>query len=86
MLRLQDLEALIPDKLEKIEKDKEGEARYHNYTQLMGREASAWYMDNGKLPPMNEITTWANRFSGEKKRYMKNVQIIIDVYKKLKAI
>ena len=81
-----DIEALVPDLLTKIDATKGGEARYHNYTQLMGREASAWYMDMGKLPPLNEITVWKNRFGGDKNRYAANAQIIIDVYKRLKTI
>ena len=81
-----DMEALVPDMLAKIDATKGGEARYHNYTQLMGREASAWYMDKGKLPPLNEITVWKNRFGGDKNRYAANAQIIIDVYKRLKTI
>ena len=81
-----DMEALVPDLLTKIDTMKEGEARYHNYTQLLGREASAWYMDGKKLPPLNEITVWKNRFSGDKNRYAANAKIIIDVYKRLKTI
>ena len=81
-----DIEALTPDLLTKIDKDEEGDARYHNYTVLMGREASAWYMDKGKLPPLNEITVWKNRFSGDKNRFSNNAPIIIDVYKRLKTI
>ena len=81
-----DMEALAPDLLTKIDTMKEGEARYHNYTQLLGREASAWYMDGKKLPPLNEITVWKNRFSGDKNRYAANAKIIIDVYKRLKTI
>ena len=60
-----DMEALVPDMLTKIDTSKEGEARYHNYTQLLGREASAWYMDGKKLPPLNEITVWKNKFNGD---------------------
>ena len=45
-----------------------------------------WYMDNKKLPPLNEITIWKNRFKGDKNRYSANAQIIIDVYKRLKTI
>ena len=81
-----DIEALTPDLLTKIDKEKEGEARYHKYTQVMGREASLWFMDKGKLPPMNEITIWQKHFSGDKNRYSGNAQIIIDVYKRLKTI
>lgn len=81
-----DIEALVPDLLTKVDTTKGGEARYHSYTQLMGREASAWYMDKGKLPPLNEITVWKNRFGGDKNRYAANAQIIIDVYKRLKTI
>ena len=81
-----DMEALVPDMLTKIDTTKEGEARYHNYTQLLGREASAWYMDSKKLPPLNEITVWRNKFNGDKNRYAANAKIIIDVYKRLKTI
>ena len=81
-----DIEALTPDLLTMIDKDKEGEARYHNYTVLMGREAKLWYMNKGKLPPQNEITVWKERFKGDKNRYATNAQIIIDVYKRLKTI
>ena len=81
-----DMEALVPDMLTKIDATKEGKARYHNYTQLLGREASAWYMDSKKLPPLNEITVWKNRFKGDKNRYAANATIIIDVYKRLKTI
>lgn len=81
-----DIEALTPDLLTMIDKEKEGEARYHNYTVLMGREAALWYMDKSKLPPLNEITIWKDRFKGDKNRYSTHVQIIIDVYKRLKTI
>lgn len=81
-----DMEALVPDLLTRIDASKEGEARYHNYAQLLGREASAWYMDKGKLPPLNEITVWKDRFSGDRNRYAANTQIIRDVYKRLKTI
>ena len=67
-----DMEALVPDLLMKIDVTKEGEARYHNYTQLLGREASAWYMDSKRLPPLNEITVWKNKFNGDKNRYAAN--------------
>ena len=81
-----DIEALTHDLLTTIDKEKEGEARYHSYTVLMGREAKLWYMDKGKLPPLNEITVWKERFQGDKNRYATNAQVIIDVYKRLKMI
>lgn len=81
-----DIEALTPDLLTMIDKEKEGEARYHNYTVLMGREAQLWYLNKNNLPPLNEITVWKERFKGDKNRYSTNAQIIIDVYKRLKTI
>ena len=81
-----DIEALVPDLLAKIDAAKVGEPRYHNYTQLLGREASAWYMDSKKLPPLNEITSWKDRFDGDRNRYATSAKIIIDVYKRLKTI
>ena len=81
-----DIETLMPDLLTMIDMEKEGEARYHNYTVLMGREATLWYMNKSNLPPLNEITVWKERFKGDKNRYATNAQIIIDVYKRLKTI
>lgn len=81
-----DIEALTPDLLTGIDVTKEGEARYHNYTQLLGREANAWYMDSKKLPPLNEITVWKDRYNGDKNRFAANAKMIIDVYKRLKTI
>ena len=81
-----DMEALVPDMLTKIDTTKKGEARFHNYAQLLGREARAWYMDGKKLPPLNEITVWKNRFNGDKNRFAANAKIIIDVYKRLLKI
>lgn len=81
-----DIEALVPDKLPKIDDEKGGEPRYHNYTMLLGREADSWYMDDGKLPPQNEITIWKDRFNGDKNRFAKNAQIIIDVIKRLRTL
>ena len=81
-----DIEALLPGVLTKIDAGERGDARYHNYTQLLGREVKAWYMDHGKLPPLNEITFWKNRFDGDQNRYATNAQIIIEVYKKFKTI
>lgn len=81
-----DIEALVPDLLTGIDVTKEGEARYHNYTQLLGREANAWYMDSKKLPPLNEITVWEEHFNGDKNRFSANVKNIIYVYKQLKNI
>lgn len=81
-----DIEAIIPDKLTRINISKKGDERYHSYTQLMGREVADWYMDGGKLPPLNEITTWKNRFNGDKNRFESSAKIIIDTYKRLREI
>ena len=67
-----DIENLLPDKLPKLDSSIiEKRERYHNYAQLLGREAALWYMDKGKLPPSNEITTWKEYFRGDKKQVRK---------------
>lgn len=81
-----DIEALVPDMLTIIDKTKKGKDRYHNYTILLGREAKAWYMNDKNLPPLNEITTWKDRFNGDKNRFTKNAQLIIEVNNQLKQI
>lgn len=81
-----DIETLVPEKLKKIDTSKTNEARYHKYTQLMGREAQYWYMDNGMLPPQKEFTTWNVFFRGDQTRFAKHVLIINDVCKRLRSI
>lgn len=81
-----DIEALLPGRLQRIDASKEGDARYRAYTTLLGREAQQWYMDKGKLPPLNEITTWEHRFGGDRNRFLASAKVIIDVYKRLKAL
>ena len=52
----------------------------------MGREAKLWYMDKKKLPPLNELTFWANRFCGDETRFNQNAPIIIELYKAFKTL
>ena len=81
-----DIEALVPDKLNKIDRNQKGDKRYLSYTTLMGREAALWYMDKGKLPPLNEITLWKKHFVGDKNRFAEHAKIIIDVIKRLRTL
>ena len=81
-----DIEHLLPDVLTKIDRQCEGEKRYHSYTQLMGREADDWYMDNDALPPQNELSEWKAHFKGDWSRYEKLRLVIIDVYKRFMQI
>lgn len=81
-----DIEALMPDKLTKIDRSQKGDKRYVSYTTLMGREAALWYMDKGKLPPLNEITIWKSHFDGDKNRFAEHAKIIIDVIKRLRSL
>lgn len=82
-----DIENLLQGKLTKLSTGKVNpRERYHNYAQLLGREVNAWYMDKGKLPPMNEMTIWKNRFGGDKSRYERHCLIIKDVYNGLREI
>jgi len=81
-----DTEHLLPGTLTKIDKDKNGEARYHSYTVLMGREANSWYMDKGKLPPINELSMWKDRFIGDVSRFEKGLLAILEIYKKFREL
>lgn len=81
-----DIENLLPGVLTKIDSGENGDKRYHNYAQLLGREVDAWYMDKGKLPPINEITTWKLHFDGNINRYEKSCIVINQVWKQLKQI
>ena len=81
-----DIEALIPDRLEIVDDSLAGDERYQKYTMLMGREEKLWYMDKKKLPPLNELTFWANRFCGDETRFNQNAPIIIELYKAFKTL
>jgi len=81
-----DIEHLLPGVLSKIDTDKNCTERYHGYTTLLGREAKCWYMDDRRLPPINEITSWKERFTGDKNRYERNSKLIIEVYRQLRQL
>ena len=71
-----DIEALTPGLLKHIDTSQRGDKRYHNYTQTLSLEASSWYMDDGCLPPLNELSTFRNRFTGTNEQF-KNVMLTI---------
>ena len=50
-----DIEAFLPDMLTKINPDETGDKRYSRYTQMLGRVANNWFVDDGKLPPLNNL-------------------------------
>ena len=50
-----DVEALLPDVLTKINPAESGDKRYSPYTQMLGRVVSKWFVDDGKLPPLNNL-------------------------------
>ncbi len=81
-----DIERLQPNLLTKTDQTKSGSRRYAHYAQLLGREAKLWFMDNGRLPPLNEITSWKNAFDGDKNRFEKSVKTIVSIYKRLKTL
>ena len=77
-----DIEALMPGLLKNIDVSQKGDKRYHNYTQTLSTEVNSWYMDNGCLPKLNEITLFANKFSGTREQF-KNVMLTVkEIYRK----
>lgn len=50
-----DVEALLPDVLTKINPAESGDKRYSPYTQMLGRVVSKWFVDDGKLPQLNNL-------------------------------
>ena len=80
----EDIEHLLPHTLTRLDKAKARTERYQKYTVLMGREVELWYMNEGKLPPIQELTTWKVKFKGDWNRYEKLCLIIADVYKSMK--
>lgn len=81
-----DIEHLLPNVLTKLDMKKERTERYQKYTTLLGREADLWYMDEGKLPPIHNITALKVHFKGDWSRYEKMVPVIIEFYKGLRDI
>lgn len=81
-----DIEHLLPGVLSKIDSTKDRTERYQKYTVLLGREVDCWYMKEKRMPPINELTSWKSRFTGDANRFEKNAQIIIGIYKQLRQI
>lgn len=81
-----DIEHLLPGVLSKIDSTKDRTERYQKYTVVLGREVDCWYMKENCLSPINELTLWKSRFTGDANRFEKNAQIIIEIYKRLRQI
>ena len=76
-----DIEALVPNVLKNIDAGQKGDKRYHNYTQTLSLEVSSWYMDDGCLPQLNELSTFGGRFKGTSEQF-KNVMLTIkEIYR-----
>lgn len=71
-----DIEALLPGVLDKVNKDAKGDKRYCNYTTLLGREANGWFVDNGCLPPINQLV-WSDWRFGCKEENFKTACLLI---------
>ena len=81
-----DIETLLPDVLKNIVTAEKGDKRYHSYTQALSVEVGNWYVDSGKLPPLNDLAAYINRYGGAPEQFKSMVQIVKDIYKMFIAL
>ena len=81
-----DIEALFPKLLEKINPNETGSNRYSRYTDLLSQECKLWFIDNGRLPELNEWTSSKYVYQ-VKKEWRSTVHeltnILINAFKKI---
>lgn len=76
-----DIETLLPGVLKNIVTTEKGDKRYHSYTQAISLEANNWYMDDGKLPPLNDLAAYINKYGGSPEQFKSSIVIVKDIYK-----
>jgi hypothetical protein len=76
-----DIETLLPDVLKNIIATEKGDKRYHSYTQAISLEVGNWYIDDGKLPPLNDLAAYINRYGGAPEQFRSMVQTVKEIYK-----
>jgi hypothetical protein len=76
-----DIETLLPDVLKNIVAAEKGDKRYHSYTQAISLEVGNWYIDDGKLPPLNDLAAYINRYGGAPEQFRSMVQTVKEIYK-----
>ena len=76
-----DIETLLPDVLKNIVATEKGDKRYHSYTQAISLEVGNWYIDDGKLPPLNDLAAYINRYGGAPEQFRSMVQTMKEIYK-----
>jgi hypothetical protein len=80
-----DIEALLPDVLNKVKRDEKGDKRYRSYTESLSSECGNWFIENECLPPMNEWTARKYMYGvsdGRKKRIQ---ELVKDIYQGLNS-
>ena len=81
-----DIETLLPGVLKNVVTTEKGDKRYHSYTQALSVEVGNWYVDSGKLPPLNDLAAYINRYGGAPEQFRSMVQIVKDIYKMFIAL
>ena len=81
-----DIEALLPNTLNKIKEDQTGDKRYKSYTEALSNECDKWFINSGCLPPQNE---WKSRdylytVDDNRRRLIQN--IVTELYKGMNEI
>ena len=81
-----DIENLLPEALPKLNRDEKGDKRYKHYTTQISKELDNWYVDGGKLPPLNNLAYDSYHFRCSKDMFKSLEGIIKYLFKELKHI
>ena len=81
-----DIEKLLPESIPNLKKDEIGDKRYKHYTLQLSKEVNNWYVDGGKLPPLNRLV-WNDYIFHCKQDLFSKLEIIIKrLFNKLNSL
>ena len=81
-----DIELLLPGVLTMLNTDKKGDKRYKHYTSQIAKEANNWFVDKGKLPPINNLVYSSYHFGCHQHTFDKLEKIIKVLFKKISQL
>lgn len=81
-----DIEKILQGALANIKQDAKGDKRYKHYTAQLSKEVEHWYVDNGKLPPIESLNYNQYHFGCSEKSFNKLQPIIKSLYRKINLL
>lgn len=80
-----DIEKLLPGVLTKVNTTfPKGDKRYRAYTEALSDECNCWFIDEGRLPPMNEWVSSKYNYQVKPERKKQIQSLVSEIYRNMK--